>query len=101
MKKCRPKFTPEASRSIAHLPPEIKKLIRASIDELASQPFKGDELQMELSGFRSLKPKRYRIIYKVNESDSTIEIYYVGPRRDVYENFKRLLEKTQIGKVVK
>lgn len=93
MKKYKPKFTPEASRIIASLPPEIKKLIRTSIDELTSHPFKGDELQMELSGFRSLKPKRYRIIYKVNEADSSIEIYYVGPQRYVYENFKRLLEK--------
>ncbi|HIE23411.1 MAG TPA: hypothetical protein EYP68_04195 [Candidatus Korarchaeota archaeon] len=93
MKKYKARFTPETSRIIAHLPPETKRLIRASIDELTSQPFKEDELQMELSGFRSLKPKRYRIIYKVNEVDSSIDIYYVGLRKDVYENFRRLLEK--------
>ena len=93
MKKYRPRFTPEASRIIAHLPPEAKKLVRTSIDELTSQPFKGDELQMELSGFRSLKSKRYRIIYKVNEADSSIDIYYVGLRKDVYETFRELLER--------
>ena len=93
MKKYRKRFTPEASRIIAHLSPEVKRLIRTSIDELTSQPFKGDELQMELSGFRSLKSKIYRIIYKVNEADSSIDIYYVGPRKDVYETFRELLER--------
>lgn len=91
MRKYAVKFTPEAARIISHFPPEVKKLIRASIDDLVTEPFKGDELQMELAGFRSLKPKRYRIIYKVNGIDSTIEVYYVGPRRNVYQNFKKLL----------
>jgi len=48
---------------------------------------------MELSGFRSLKSRRYRIIYKVNEADSSIDIYYVGPRKDVYNTFRELLER--------
>ena len=93
MKRYRRRFTPESSRIIAHLAPEVKRLIRSSIDELTSEPSKGDELQMELSGFRSLKSKRYRIIYKVNDADSSIDIYYVGPRKDVYNNFRKLLEK--------
>jgi len=93
VKRYRRRFTPESSRIIAHLAPEVKRLIRSSIDELTSEPSKGDELQMELSGFRSLKSKRYRIIYKVNDADSSIDIYYVGPRKDVYNNFRKLLEK--------
>lgn len=98
MKRYRRRFTPESSRIIAHLAPEVKRLIRSSIGELTSEPSKGDELQMELSGFRSLKLKRYRIIYKVNDykvndADSSIDIYYVGPRKDVYNNFRKLLEK--------
>lgn len=70
---------------------ETKGLIRASLDEVTLDPFKGSELQRELSGFRSLKPKRFRVIYKVNEVESLIEVYYVGPRRDVYESFRELL----------
>jgi mRNA-degrading endonuclease RelE of RelBE toxin-antitoxin system len=93
VKKYRKRFTPEASRIIAHLSPEVKRLIRTSIDELTSHPSKGDELQMELSGFRSLKSKRYRIIYKVNEADSSIDIYYVWLRKDVYDTFRELLER--------
>ena len=93
MKHYRPRFTPEASRILAHLPPEVKRFIRTAIDELTIRPYEGDELQMELSGFRSLKSRRYRIIYKVNEADSSIDIYYVGPRKDVYNTFRELLER--------
>ncbi len=56
MRKYAVKFAPEAARIIAHFQPEVKKLIRASIDEVVTEPFKGDELHMELAGFRSLKP---------------------------------------------
>jgi len=93
VKQYRARFTPEASRIIAHLPPEGKRLIRTAIDELTLLPFRGDELHMELSGFRSLKSRRYRIIYKINESCSSVDIYYVGQRKDVYDNFRELLEK--------
>lgn len=95
MKRYGLRFTPEASQIIARLPPETKKLIRTSLDEVVLDPFKGDELQGELSGFRSLKPKRFRVIYKVNEVESLIEVYYVGARRDVYENFRLLLREIQ------
>ena len=93
MKHYSPRFTREASNIIAHLPPEAKRLIRASIDELITKPAKGNELQMELSGFRSLRSKKYRIIYRVNEADDSIDVYYVGPRKDVYDNFRELLER--------
>ena len=93
MKRQSSRFTREASHVIAHLPPEAKRLIRASIDELIARPAKGNELHMELSGSRSLKSNRYRIIYRVNEADSSIDIYHVGPRKDVYDNFRELVER--------
>jgi mRNA-degrading endonuclease RelE of RelBE toxin-antitoxin system len=35
--------------------------------------------------------RRYRIIYRVNEEDSCIEVYHVGRRRDVYQTLRSLL----------
>jgi len=93
MKHYVPRFTREASNIIAHLPPETNRLIRSSIDELITNPAKGKELQMELSGFRSLRSKKYQIISRVNEADASIDIYYAGPRKDVYHNFRELLER--------
>jgi mRNA-degrading endonuclease RelE of RelBE toxin-antitoxin system len=78
----------ETSRDlITKLYPELKPIIRSRLDTLQKDPFIGKKLERELSGYRSLRAKRFRIIYKVNEIDSTIEIHYVGHRKDVYELF--------------
>jgi len=72
---------------------KIKKLIRSALQNIRKEPFTGNDLQEELSGFKSHKSKRYRIIYKINEENQFIEVYYVGHRRDVYEQFRRLLNQ--------
>jgi len=91
MKAWRLRFTPEASRLISSLHPEIKKQIKNDLDELRENPHAGKDLQEELSGFKSLRSKRYRIIYDIDEGRKSIQVYYVGRRRDVYEQFRRLL----------
>ena len=91
MKNLRLKFTPEAARLLAKLHPEGKKLIKSGLDELRQNPFLGDDLQQELSGFKSLKIKRYRVLYAIDEEGKVIQVYYVGHRRDVYEQFRDLL----------
>ena len=72
---------------ITKLHPELKSIIRSRLDILQKDPFSGKKLERELSGYRSLRAKRFRIIYKVNESDGIVEIHYVGHRKDVYELF--------------
>jgi len=93
MKNIRLKFTLEAARLLAKLHPEAKKLIKASLEELRQNPYLGDDLQQELSGFKSYKTKRYRVLYDINEE--VIQAYYVGHRRDVYEQFRDLLNSFQ------
>ena len=92
MKSSMIKFTPEAARLLSKLPPENKKMIKAGLKALSQSPDSGAELQENLSGFKSYKLKRYRIIYKLTE-DNTIQIYFIGHRRDVYEQFQSLLQK--------
>ena len=91
MKNIRLKFTPEAASLLAKLHPEAKKLIKAGLDQLRQSPYLGDDLQEELSGFKSYKIKRYRILYLIDEEEQVIQVYYVGHRRDVYEQFRDLL----------
>ncbi len=92
MKSYHLRFTPEAARLIAKLAPEVKRLIRSAIDDLRKDPYKGSELVGEFAGYRYLKPRRYRVIYRVNEEESFLEIYHVGHRRDVYETLRTLLQ---------
>jgi mRNA interferase RelE/StbE len=91
MKDIRLTFTPEAAKLLSRLHPESKKFIKEGLTELRQNPHLGDDLQQELSGFKSYKIKRYRILYDINEEEGVIQVYYVGHRRDVYEQFRDLL----------
>lgn len=93
MKKFRMKFTPESSRIISKFHPENKKLIKKALVELSKNPYAGNDLQEELYGFKSFKLKRYRVLYNINEEDNTIQIFHIGHRKDVYEQFHRLLNQ--------
>lgn len=95
MKKWKMRFTPESSRLLSKLHPENKKLIKLALTELRQNPHMGKDLQEELSGFKSLRLKQYRIIYNINEERNFIQIYHIGRRRDIYEQFKRLLIELQ------
>ena len=87
------KFTPEAARLLSKLHPDNKKLIKIGLKELAKNPDTEGNLQEELSGFKSYKLRRYRIIYKMMEEQKAIHIYYIGHRSDVYEQFQHLLKR--------
>lgn len=93
MKEYRVRFTPEAAQSISRLHPDLKKIIRNALDQLRREPYAGDDLQEELAEFKSFKPKRLRIIYTVDNDNRLIQIYYVGHRKDVYDQFRLLLAK--------
>jgi mRNA-degrading endonuclease RelE of RelBE toxin-antitoxin system len=95
MKKWKMRFTPEASRIVAKLHPENKKQLKQALNGLRQNPYTGKDLQEELFGFKSLRLKRYRVVYTVSEEENYIEIYYLGLRSDVYEQFRRLLTELQ------
>ena len=93
MKNFKIRFTPEAAGLFSKLHPENKKLIKLALNELRQALYSGHDLQEELSGFKSYRSKKYRILYRVNEDEYIIEIYYIGHRKDVYEQFRRLLSQ--------
>ena len=93
MKKFGMRYTPETSRLLSKLHPENKKLIRAALEDLRKNPYAGSDLQEELYGFKSFKLKRYRVLYSINEEDNIIQILHIGHRKDVYEQFNRLLNE--------
>ena len=93
MKCLKIRFTPEAAGILSKLHPENKQLIKEALKEIRKAPYSGNTLQEKLSGFKSYHTKRYRILYKVNEPEHTIEVYFIGHRRDVYEQLRLLLNQ--------
>ena len=80
-------YSETSKNQINQLHLELKSIIRSRLDAIKETPFAGKRLERELSGYRSLRAKRFRIIYKLNEPAKIIEIHFVGHRRDVYDLF--------------
>ena len=87
MHKYRLLYSETARNQITKLHPELKPVIRSRLDKLKEEPYTGKSLERELSGYRSFRANRFRIIYKLKENEKIIEIHYVGHRRDIYELF--------------
>jgi mRNA interferase RelE/StbE len=86
------KLTVSASNVAKKLNPEIKKVAKKALKELAKDPFLGKELQTELSGFWSYRFLRYRIIYKADIQKKIIIVWAIGHRRDVYETLSEHIQ---------
>ena len=71
----------------------VIQMVRTTIDALLTKHETGTELTGELDGYRSYRVRRYRIIYRVNDKESCLEVYHVGHRRDVYETLRSLLSR--------
>ena len=91
----KPVYAAACRRQILRLPPALKPLVKRAIEQLAQDPHTGKRLECELSGYLSLRAKRYRVIYRVDESSRTIEIHYIGYRRDIYEVFSEEIRHRQ------
>ena len=85
-------YSETARDLVRKLHPDLKLVIRARLRDIADNPYSGKPLVKELSGFFSLRAKRYRIIYKIEEESQVIQIHYVGHRRDIYQAFKEQVD---------
>ena len=86
-------YSETSSKQIRKLHPQIKPVVRSKVEKLQEAPFSGKGLEKELSGYLSIRAKRFRIIYKIRDDDITMEIHHVGHRKDIYELFKEAIAK--------
>ena len=86
-------YSETSLKQIKKLNPYLKPIVKAKIEYISANPYMGKLLEKELSGYLSFRAKRYRIIYKVEEDTETIEIHYIGHRKDIYEAFSEQLRK--------
>jgi len=74
------------------LHPELRRKVRAGIDVIRAVPASGKALHDELTGLRSLRVGRFRIVYGIAPG-RVIEFVAIGPRRVIYEETLRLLRR--------
>ncbi len=76
---------------IRHLHPELKRKVRAGLEEILRDPTVGKLLREELGGLRSFRVGRLRIIYGL--ASRSVEVVAVGPRRQIYADTLRLVKR--------
>ena len=81
----RPEIGSKVAEVIRHLPPELKRALRAAIRALAMNPATGEPLHAELEGRFKYRVRRYRIVYRLDRAGRILHIVAVGHRRSVYE----------------
>jgi len=68
---------------LVHLPPNLKRKVRAALQSLGENPYQAKALKDDLAGLRSFRVVRSRIILCIK--GSTVEIVAFGPRKDIYQ----------------
>ena len=89
----RPDIPPHVAEVIRHLPPEVKRGIRAAIRALSNDPALGEPLQRDLEGLLKDRVRRFRIVYAVDRPRRIMRIIAVGHRRRVYEELADLVRR--------
>ena len=77
------------------LHPKLKAGIRAALKMTIDDPYCGKPLKDELDGLRSMRVKRFRIVYRLAVIEKEIEIVAIGPRKSIYEEAYRIMSKVK------
>jgi len=81
-----------AASVLRTLHPQIKKKLKTAVQSIIDDPYAGKALVDDLSGLRSYRVSRFRIIYRVMQ-EKQIEVVAIGPRDRIYEETYRLISK--------
>jgi len=77
---------------IRGLHPHLKKKIKGAFQTILSDPHEGKALKDPLSGLRSFRVSRFRIIYRLM-TKGQIEVVALGPRERIYEETYRIVSR--------
>ena len=81
---------PKASRSLAKMQTDLRETIKKALKELEESPEeKGKRLKP--SDFWRLRIGNYRAIFEIDKGSSRVIILYIGHRKNVYDDFSRLV----------
>lgn len=85
------RISDDVAELIRVMHPDLKKKVKTSLKTIMENPHSGKALKEELAGLWSFRVSRFRIIYKIVAKE--IHIITIGPRRNIYRETYRLLDK--------
>lgn len=77
-------ISPEAKSQLKSIKLIHKDALESVIEDLKENPFLGKPLGRELTGKYSCRVGVFRIIYRINKKDKTVQIITAGHRSIVY-----------------
>ena len=98
-------YTPQALQDLRAISSEADRgAVTRRIKNLEAAPYDSKDLKYDLEGYRRAKAagKRYRILFRIDEPDATIQIVLIGLRKpgdeqDAYERLRRTPGNTGTG----
>ncbi|MEW6418664.1 MAG: type II toxin-antitoxin system RelE/ParE family toxin [Nitrospirota bacterium] len=87
------KMSDETAGLVRTLHPDLKRKIKAALQTVLIDPQSGKALKDELKGLQSFKVGKFRVIYKTATDKRIIQIVAIGPRKTIYEETLRLLQR--------
>ena len=81
---------PKAAKALEKIDAATKARIKVALKELAGNPEKVGK-QLKLSDFYSLRIGDYRAIFEINNEQKHVVVLFVGHRRNVYDDFTKML----------
>ena len=76
---------PHVADILRHLPPDVKRPVKAALQAIGLNPAIGSPLERELKGLWRLRVRRFRIVYAVDRSRRRVRVMAVGHRESIYE----------------
>lgn len=83
----------QVAELIRGLHPQLKRKVRAALEQILTDPHAGKALKDELLGLWSFRIGKFRVIYRLR--GKYIDILALGPRERIYEETYRLLVREQ------
>ncbi|HBR16926.1 MAG TPA: cytotoxin [Deltaproteobacteria bacterium] len=87
------KMPDETAELVRTLHPDLKRKIKAALQTVLNDPQSGKVLKDELEGLQSFKVGKFRVVYKTAKDKGIIEVVAIGPRKAIYEETLRFLQR--------
>jgi len=82
---------PKAARFLVKADASVRDQAKQSLRDLENSPERKGE-RLKHSQFWRIRVGDYRAIYEIDEEKKTVIVLFIGHRRDVYDEFSRLID---------
>jgi mRNA interferase RelE/StbE len=85
---------PHVAEVLRHLPPDIKRPVKAALRAIGRDPGVGSPLVRELKGLWRFRVRRFRIVYSVDRRRRIVRVFAVAHRRSVYDQLAEIMQRS-------